>query len=218
MAADSGLHRGRGTGKGDVNQIQLVAQAEQLAAEMRRRADAGAGIAVLAGMVADELHQLRQGFCRYLRIDHDDVGRGCHQRHGGKILDRIVRHLCIQARVHDEARADHHEGVAVGRNAGDLAGGGVAAGAGDILDKELLAEAVGKVLRDDAGDDVGGASGRETDHHAHGPVGIALREGRGCADQQQHGSENPMQNRHRGAPLDMFFCRHHPRGHPSEQG
>ena len=46
---------------------------------------------------------------------------------------------------------------------------------GEVLDIELLAKTFGKLLRDDAGDDVGGAAGREPDHHAHGMVRIFLR-------------------------------------------
>jgi hypothetical protein len=58
----------------------------------------------------------------------------------------------------------------------DLAGRGVAARAGDVLDKELLAKTVGKLLRHEAGDDVGRASGRKADDNAHRPARISFRQ------------------------------------------
>jgi hypothetical protein len=128
---------------------------------MRRRTHAGAGIAVFTGIIPDQLHKLRQRFGRNLWVDHHDVRRNRNQCHGGEILDRIVGQLGVEAGVHQKTRADRHDGVAVGCHARDLAGRGVAACATDVLDKELLAESVGKRLRHEARDDVGRAAGRK---------------------------------------------------------
>ncbi|GAC1330623.1 MAG: hypothetical protein NVSMB20_00350 [Bradyrhizobium sp.] len=166
--------RRRRAGEGHVDQVELVGQTKQFAAEVRRRTHAGAGIAVRAGMIPDQLHQLRQRPGRHRRVDHHDVGRNRNQRHGREILDRIVRHLGVEAGIDQEARADRHDGVAVGSHARDLAGRGVAARAADILDVELLAEAVGKFLRHHARDHVGRAAGRKPDDHAHRAVRISL--------------------------------------------
>jgi hypothetical protein len=56
-----------------------------------------------------------------------------------------------------------------------MTGRGVAAGATHVLDDELLAETVGKLLCDEARDDVGRAAGRKAYDDAHLPVRIALR-------------------------------------------
>jgi len=69
----------------------------------------------------------------------------------------------------------HRDGVAVGRrgqSAGDARG---AAGAGDVLDDDLLAQRLGHVIADDAGDDVGRSAGGEGHDHGDGPSRIGLR-------------------------------------------
>ena len=204
MAADRCLDRRPSTGERHVHQVELEGQPEQLAAQMRRRSDAGTGKAVFAGIVPDELHQFRQRLGRHLRVDHHDIRRNRNQRHRREILDRIIRHLGVEAGVHDEAGADRHDGVAVRRHAGDLAGRGVAAGAADVLDEELLAEIVGKLLRHDAGDGIGRSAGGKADHDAHRPARIALRRCRHDAGQQPRRCQQYAQNRDHGALPNMF--------------
>ena len=191
MAADGRLHGRRRAGEGDMDQVELVGQAKQFAAEMRRRTDARACIAVFAGIVPDQLHELRQRLGRDLRVDHHDVGRDRNQGHGREILNRIVRHFCVEAGVHQKTRADCHDGVAVGSDARDLTGRGVAACAADVLDKELLAETVGKFLRHEARDDVGRAARWKAYDHAHRPVRISLRQRGRYTGEQQQACENP---------------------------
>jgi hypothetical protein len=73
----------------------------------------------------------------------------------------------------------HHEQqrVAVRRRAHDRVGGDVAAGAGAVLDHELLAEALRQPLPDHAGGCIGGTAGRKTENDAHGPRRIGWRPG-----------------------------------------
>jgi hypothetical protein len=158
-----------------VHQVELEGQPEQFAAQMRRRADAGTGKAVLAGIVPDELHQLRECLGGHLRVDHHDIRRDRDQRHRREILDRIIRHLGVEAGIDDEAGADGHDRVAVRGHACDLSSRNVAAGAADVLDEELMAEVVGKLLRHDAGDGIGRSAGGKADHDAHRLGRIALR-------------------------------------------
>ena len=219
MAADRGLDGRRRAGERHVDQVEFEGQPEQLAAQMRRRADAGTGKAVLAGVVPDELHQFRQCLGGHLRVHHHDIRRDRDQRHGREILDRIIRHLGVEAGIDDEAGADHHEGVAVRRHAGDLAGRDVAARAADVLDKELMAEIVAKFLGDDARDDIGRSASGKADHDAHRPARIALR--RGC-----------QRGRTAATPLPTIFAKlqpwlapqyvccwgHHRRGGAARQG
>jgi hypothetical protein len=54
VAADGRLNGRRRAGEGDVDQVELLRQTKQLAAEMWRRTYAGAGIAVFAGMIPDQ--------------------------------------------------------------------------------------------------------------------------------------------------------------------
>lgn len=141
---------------------------------MRRRTDAGTGKSVLAGIVLNKLHQFGQCLGGNLWIDDHDVRRDRNQRHGRKILHRVVRHLGVETGVHDEAGADHHDGVAVRGDARDLAGRGVAAGAAHILDVELLAKIVGEFLSNDTRNGVGRSARGESDDHPHRLAGIAL--------------------------------------------
>jgi hypothetical protein len=61
------------------------------------------------------------------------------------------------------------EGVAVGLGLGDRVGRDIAAGAGLVLDDELLTEFFRQFCRDHPRQDVGGAAGRERHHEFHRP-------------------------------------------------
>ena len=74
--------------------------------------------------------------------------------------------------------------VAVGRRARHHGHAGIAAGAGNVLGHDLLAEALRQFLRDDARDHVGRAAGRERHDQADGLCRIAL--GRRVAGRAEH--------------------------------
>jgi len=98
----------------------------------------------------------------------------------------------------------HQDGVAIRFGAGDTVGADVATGTLDILDDDLLAEIIGHLLLDDAGDDIGRAAGGH--HQGHRPVREFL--GYGLRRQgQQRSSRKPEgqchaagEFRHRYAP------------------
>ena len=73
----------------------------------------------------------------------------------------------------------HHEQerVAVRWRAYDRLGCDVAAGAGAVLDNELLAEPLGQPLPDHAGGRIGRAAGGKAENDAHGPRRVGLRPG-----------------------------------------
>ena len=71
------------------------------------------------------------------------------------------------------------ERVAVGGGVRDRFGAEIAAGAGAVLDHELLAEPLTKLLRHDAGDNVGAAAGRERHDQMDRPLGPRCRLRRG---------------------------------------
>jgi hypothetical protein len=66
-------------------------------------------------------------------------------------------------------RNGHQDRVAVGRRLRRTAAAGIAAGAADILDIELLASLLGQLLRHQTREHVGRAARRERHDHAHRP-------------------------------------------------
>src|ERR1051326_8465159 len=65
--------------------------------------------------VGDELGRARH---RQRRVDDQHARHDGHERHGREALDRIVRQVFVDGRVHRErAEVAHHEGVAVGGGA-----------------------------------------------------------------------------------------------------
>jgi hypothetical protein len=76
-------------------------------------------------------------------------------------------------RVHRErAHVGEHDGVAVGRGLGDMVDGDIAAGAGAVLDHDLLPELLAENRLQDAGGRVGPSAGLETDHDGDRLVGV----------------------------------------------
>jgi hypothetical protein len=112
-------------------------------------------------------------------MHHDDVGHCAGQGHRREIPIRIERDARIEARIDDEFAAVDEDGIAVRRSLGCSCHSGIAAGMGDVLDVELLAQAYRKFLRDDARDDVGRPGGRERHDHLDRARGILARRFRG---------------------------------------
>jgi hypothetical protein len=75
--------------------------------------------------------------------------------------------------------------VAVLRRIGDDLSANHATGAAAIVDDDLLAEPLAEMLRDDAGDDVVDAAGRERHDEPHRPVRGILRRSRGREHEQR---------------------------------
>ncbi len=76
-------HRRTGALVGDVLDVDLRLQLEQLHAEMLRRAETGRRVGQLAGFLARELDQLAQRLRRKVGMRHD------HQRHREDVGDRL---------------------------------------------------------------------------------------------------------------------------------
>jgi hypothetical protein len=91
---------------------------------------------------------------RWMR--HDDHRRPGDQPDRRKILGKVVAGIGTEA----DAGQQHGDGVAVRRRLGGVAGADHAAGAAAILDHDLLAERVRKLLPDDAAHRVDAAAGR----------------------------------------------------------
>ena len=111
------------------------------------------------------------------------------------LADVMVRAIGKRSRVKTKARillfierlidrvGDGHrqQRIAVWRRVGDHVSSEVAAGAGPVLDKELIVEPLGQRLRDQPSDDVGRGARRKADNDPHRPrrVGVGPRKSRG---------------------------------------
>ena len=112
-------------------------------------------------------------------MNDEHVGRGRGERDRREVPNRIEGHFGEEARVDRERpRRTHQDRVAVGRGLGDEVGADVAARARPVVDHDLLREALGELLRDDASDDVGAAARREGDDEADRLGGISFRRDR----------------------------------------
>ena len=115
---------------------------EQLADQLRLVPAPGRGEAVLAGVGLHQRDQLLHVLRRERRMHRQHVRPDADQRDRREVLARVVGHLAVEARVEREARRREQDGVAVGRRAARPAPMPMLlAGAGDVLDVELLAPA-----------------------------------------------------------------------------
>ena len=194
LAAERRGGSGARAGIGDMLHLDAGADLDQLAGELRRGADAGAGPVHLAvgrlRLLEEFLHRLD----RRLRRHHEHVGRGAdhHQRH--EVLERIVGRRRIEARIDHEGAGADQQGVAVRRHAGDRGGRDVAAGAAAVLDDHRLAERFAERRVDDAGGDVGAAAGREAHHHGDLPVRILRLRGERREQRSECGKDQPAKD------------------------
>ena len=122
---------------------------------------------------------------------------------------------------------DEQHGVAVARRARDLRHADVAAGAGDVLDVELLAELLRQLLRDQPSGDVGHAARRERHDDLDRLVRILLREcrARSSARRRKHAMPSKAARRtatknchDRSLPTVSFLLLASPRTLPSGLG
>ena len=113
------------------HKVEPIFLFEQLAGEVGSRAGRGMRETVFAGIGLDQLDQVIEVLCRNRRMAGNHVGRGCNQRDGREILDRVIGQLGIHAGIDDEAGAYHEDRVAVGCRLRDHANSRVAAGAGN---------------------------------------------------------------------------------------
>ncbi len=189
IPGDGRVDRLRGAGEGDVHDVEAEFLLEQFARQMRRRADAGSGETVFVRVGLDQFDQLFDALRRHRRIDRDDVGRIGDHGDRREILDRVVGDLGVQAHIDHEAGAHHGERVAVGRRLRHFGVGDIAAGAGFVIDVELLAKGGRQFLPDDTGDHIGGSAGGEADQQPHRMIGI-LAGGAGAAGNEQGPAES----------------------------
>jgi hypothetical protein len=117
-------------------------------------------------------HALR----RERRMHHQRIRRIANHADRRKILARIVAGILVE-RGADRQRAGvaEQQRVTVGIALGDRLGADRAAGAGAIVDHDLLAEQFAHLVGNGAADDRGTAAGREWNHQRDRAGGIGLR-------------------------------------------
>src|SRR6516165_10784752 len=116
---------------------------------------------------------------RRVRRHHQERKRA-HQRDRRKIADGI-RQRAIEKVAGRKGRGAHEHRVAVGVGACDRRSADVGAGAGLVLNHDLLAPDPRQPVGGDAGDSVGRSAGRIRDDDAHGAGGPGLGK-RGTVD------------------------------------
>ena len=166
---------------------------EKLRGEVDRGAGAGSRVENLAGILLEIRDELRHRLHRQVAIDHEDARHEAQLRDRREVLPVVVRHVLVERRI-DAVRGNRSEeqGIAVGRRRRHARAAEVAAGAGLVHDDEGLAEALGQLLRDQAGDHVGRpARGERHDqrHRLVGIVGRALRVGSGGGEARRENQE-----------------------------
>jgi hypothetical protein len=107
-------------------------------------------------------------------------GRRADRGDVGEVGDRVVGLLLEHERAdRDRRRVREHQGVAVGRRLHDVEPADAAAGAGLVVDDDRLAELLGELLADDAGDDVARPARGEGDDDADRLLGVRGERGPG---------------------------------------
>ena len=145
---------------------------------MRRRRVARRPVVERAGLFFRQRDQLRERRGRHRRVDHHQQRPARHQAHRRERLARVIAEFAIQARRHRQrAGATVEQRVAIGHGLRHRLRPDSSAGAGAILDNELLTEGIAQFGGDHAPDHIGGPARRERHHDSHrsGWVGLGRR-------------------------------------------
>src|SRR5688500_10065467 len=138
-------------------------------------------------MLARVLRELAQIRGRHRGMSDGDEGHLGGAGDGGEIAQRVVARIAVEVRIdHERTLMREGEGVAVGRGFGAGRGADVALRTGAVVDDHLLAPLLAELGRQNAGQRVRAAAGRERHDEAHGLLGEpVLRVHRGRADEDR---------------------------------
>ena len=136
--------------------------------------------------------------------EHRAVGQ---QRYGGKILEHVVLHRVDRARADVAQPITDADRVAVRRRACGAPKPDAAAGAGDVLDHDGLAECDGEMIGKDARNRIGDPAGRHRHDDGDGARWIELRPRRAPEGRQRGSARGQTQDDaaskfHRGPSLN----------------
>ena len=117
MAAERGCGRRAAAVERHVRDVDVERQLEQFAGQMRGRAAAGRGVAVLAGACLRQRDQFVDALGRDRRMHHQHMRRRAHQRDRLEVLVGIVGDFRIEADVGDDVAGGGEDRIAVRRGA-----------------------------------------------------------------------------------------------------
>ena len=180
LSGDHVGERGRGAAVRHVGQLHPGHRHEQFAREVDRRAVAGRRQVDLVRIGLGVGDEFRDRFRRHVGVDLHHIGNARDAGDRRDIAYEIERQFLIQRGVDAISGIDEKEGIAIGRRVDHRLSCDVVAGAGLVLDDELLPELFGQILPDETRQDVGAAARGITDHPTHGSSRIIER--RGVAD------------------------------------
>jgi hypothetical protein len=172
---DQALQRGCRPPVGDVAQLHLGHQLEQLGREMRGRSIALRGGRDLIGIPLQVFDQL--GHARCLKVARIDDQRVRHVGHHDNRLEpgRVEPELLIEVLIdHKRRRRRREQCVAIGRRTIGHLGTDVSSRAGAILDDDRLAPLARQPIRDQPRDGIGRSTGGERHDDLHGTIRIVL--------------------------------------------
>jgi hypothetical protein len=112
---------------------------------------------------------------RHRWIDHHHHGRQRDAANRRDVANEVEAEILIVRRADGRGGADQEQRVAVGRRGDDGFDPDRAAGAGAVLDDELLAKPLRQPFANEPGKNVGRAAGSKADDHMYRPCPISLR-------------------------------------------
>ena len=177
---------------------------------MRRRADAGGRHIDLARARLGIGDEFRDRVHRHSRIHFHHIGHLHNAGNRRHVAKEVEGKILIERGVDGVGWIDQVQRVAVRRRMCGEFGAEIVAGAGPVLDDELLMQAFGEILSDQPGDDVGCAARRIADEPPHRMGRIIIVRARGAWNggrrhaQKCDGDQPPECALHRVLP-SLFF-------------
>ena len=110
------------------------------------------------------------------------------QRYRREIFQRVVRQRFVEAGIDNDRRTRQIKRVAVRRRLRHHFGADIAAGAGPVVDDDLLVPRLGEFLSDQARHQINAAAGSKGDDEADraGGVGLRIHDGRAGNRKQKY--------------------------------
>ena len=133
-------------------------------------------------------------------LDRKDVGRGGELGDGGKILERVVRQLVIEAGIDSVGARRQQQRVAVRVGKRDGLHADVAAGAALVLYYHRRAQRLLQRRCHEPRDNIGGATRRVGHDDLYGAVGIGGERRADAKDRRRRGAEHKHTSRLDDAP------------------
>ena len=129
---------------------------------------------IFSGLGLRERDEVRGCLGLHRRIDEKEHRSGADQTDRREVADRIVMHALLDCRNDGVRHVGEQQGVAVRRGFGGDLDAEAAAGAGTVVDDDLLAERFRQRLAEQACEHIRAAAGRVGHDQGDGMIGIGL--------------------------------------------